>query len=287
VGKGGKSLRLRRRQLQRRADGDAEPTPWRDRAALTTIPWLDGQVSAGINTIEIATPSNSLLGETFARFRIGSTGGLSPGGFASDGKVEGYLVEVFEPLDAGIAVTNGAVTAVQGQALTYTMAVTNQSPGVAAGIIVTGTLSPHIVSPTWTATGTPGTTYTASGAGDVLDTVSLPLGGQVTYTIHGTLDPDARGVVTVAGNLGFPAGKADPTPEDSRDADCDLLTVAMHELGHLLGYDHESEGLMAGALKLGARRLPDGERLGSFHEAEATLEDSLESEIADAVFASL
>ncbi len=34
----------------------------------------------------------------------------------------------------------------------------------------------------------------------------------------------------------------------------DLLTVVMHEMGHLLGYDHDTGGLMAETLATGARR---------------------------------
>jgi hypothetical protein len=36
----------------------------------------------------------------------------------------------------------------------------------------------------------------------------------------------------------------------------DLLTVLEHELGHLLGYDHEAAGVMADTLQAGMRRAP-------------------------------
>jgi len=37
----------------------------------------------------------------------------------------------------------------------------------------------------------------------------------------------------------------------------DLFTVVFHELGHVLGYGHEDDGLMQDTLPLGTRRLGD------------------------------
>ncbi|GEM_PF-1785408 len=39
----------------------------------------------------------------------------------------------------------------------------------------------------------------------------------------------------------------------------DLLTTLAHEIGHLLGYEHEEDGVMADMLTTGVRRMPAGE----------------------------
>lgn len=52
-------------------------------------------VVAGANQLSVNLPSSALTGDTFARFRISSAGGLSATGFAPDGEVEDYQVNVF------------------------------------------------------------------------------------------------------------------------------------------------------------------------------------------------
>jgi hypothetical protein len=50
----------------------------------------------------------------------------------------------------------------------------------------------------------------------------------------------------------------------------DLLTVTIHELGHLLGYDHSDGGVMADSLSVGTRRVwRDGLMLDESEESAA------------------
>jgi uncharacterized repeat protein (TIGR01451 family) len=51
-------------------------------------------VVAGANDINFLVPNSAVLGNTFARFRLSSAGGLSPTGEALDGEVEDYQITI-------------------------------------------------------------------------------------------------------------------------------------------------------------------------------------------------
>lgn len=64
-------------------------------------------IPPGVSTNVFSVPGNAVLGKTFARFRLSSTGGLTPLGSAMDGEVEDYLLTILQPRPTlGIAITN-------------------------------------------------------------------------------------------------------------------------------------------------------------------------------------
>jgi hypothetical protein len=55
-------------------------------------------VSAGDNELIVPeVPANAVAGDTYARFRLSTAGGLAPTGSAADGEVEDYALEIFVP----------------------------------------------------------------------------------------------------------------------------------------------------------------------------------------------
>ncbi len=64
-------------------------------------------LNPGANALSFTVPVNSALGTNYARFRLSSAGGLSPGGGATEGEVEDYLVEIYQPEPSpDITITN-------------------------------------------------------------------------------------------------------------------------------------------------------------------------------------
>ncbi|MBN9689774.1 MAG: right-handed parallel beta-helix repeat-containing protein [Verrucomicrobia bacterium] len=56
-------------------------------------------VNPGANLISIPIPANAAIGNTFARIRLSTAGGLTPRGPAPDGEVEDYQVTITAPQD--------------------------------------------------------------------------------------------------------------------------------------------------------------------------------------------
>lgn len=63
-------------------------------------------VNAGLNTLTITSPNGAVAGESFARFRFSTAGGLSPTGLASDGEVEDYAIQIAPPVAYSVVVSS-------------------------------------------------------------------------------------------------------------------------------------------------------------------------------------
>ncbi|PXF57736.1 MAG: hypothetical protein C4B59_14670 [Candidatus Methanogaster sp.] len=70
-----------------------------------------GHLPEGAHTISVSVPDTSITGQTFARFRISSAGGLTPAGSAPDGEVEDYEVHIQVSHGCGDLNEDGKVTA--------------------------------------------------------------------------------------------------------------------------------------------------------------------------------
>jgi len=125
--------------------------------------------------------------------------------------------------DLAVTKTDGVTTATPGGSVTYTITASNAGPSNATGATVADTF-PASLTCTWTCVGAGGGTCTASGSGNLNDTVNLPAGGSVTYTASCTVSASATGTLANTATVAAPAGVTDPTPGNNSATDSDTLS---------------------------------------------------------------
>ena len=127
--------------------------------------------------------------------------------------------------DVSVTKTNGTLSVLPGATTVYTIVVTNTGPGNVSGVVVTD-LFPGLTGVTFTAVGAGGAAgFTAVGGGTLGDTLTLPAGASVTYTVAGTVGVAAGGTLTNTVSLTLPAGVTDPNPANNTETDSDAVTV--------------------------------------------------------------
>jgi hypothetical protein len=135
------------------------------------------------------------------------------------------LVAVALTADLAITKTDGVTTAVPGGSVTYTITASNAGPSAATGATVADTF-PAAINPgaMWTCVGAGGGICTAAGSGNINDTVNLPAGGSVTYTVTATIAAGATGSLVNMANVTVPMGVMDPNTGNNSATDTDTLT---------------------------------------------------------------
>lgn len=111
--------------------------------------------------------------------------------------------------DLAITKTANPTTVFVGQQLNYTLTVTNNGPLAVVASKVTDSFPSGLSNITWTCSADAGSTCSASGSGDIDDTVNLEVGDTLTYTVTATVNSSAaaelRNTAFVAPSVTDPA----------------------------------------------------------------------------------
>ena len=92
--------------------------------------FVDEPVAPGTQGLGFVAPLDTSLGNTYARFRVDTGGGLEPSGRAFDGEVEDYPLAVLPNPVLSLTKDDGGITAVPGGLVVYTLTAIN-TPGAA------------------------------------------------------------------------------------------------------------------------------------------------------------
>lgn len=130
------------------------------------------------------------------------------------------------PLGANLSIvkTAGAPVALAGGAVSYTIVVSNAGPEAVVGATVADDFDAALTNVTWTCSASAGASCTANGLGDLLDAVTLPAGGTVTYSISATA-PAAPASISNTATVTPPVNTNDPAPADNSSS-ADITVVA-------------------------------------------------------------
>ena len=124
--------------------------------------------------------------------------------------------------DLQITKTDGATDYFANSSRAYTITVSNPvGPSSVAGAMVTDMFPAQVSSVNWTCAGAGGATCTASGSGSINDTINLPVGSWVTYTVNVTIGAGASGDLTNTASVSLPAGFTDPVLGNNSSSDTD------------------------------------------------------------------
>jgi uncharacterized repeat protein (TIGR01451 family) len=126
--------------------------------------------------------------------------------------------------DLGVTKTDGQATAVPGQAVLYTIVVTNAGPDAASAATVSDTPPASLGSVTWTCSASAGSSCPASGSGPIDHTVNVAANGTLAYSLTGTIDPAATGSLDNTATVTPPPGVSDPNLGNNSATDTDTLT---------------------------------------------------------------
>ncbi|PKN94770.1 MAG: hypothetical protein CVU44_02890 [Chloroflexi bacterium HGW-Chloroflexi-6] len=174
---------------------------------------VSGMTSAG--TVILDIPANAAV-----------DGGGNPNGSAT---FTDHTVTYVPPTDLSITKTDGVTNATPGGSVTYTITASNAGPNADPAATVADTF-PGILTATWTCVGAGGGTCTAAGSGNINDTVNLPVGGSVTYTVSATISAAATGSLANTATVATSSDVADTTPANNSATDTDTL-VPQADLG--------------------------------------------------------
>jgi uncharacterized repeat protein (TIGR01451 family) len=205
---------------------------------LAVANWADSNVS-----ILMGNGSGGFSAAT--NFVVGSASSVSVavGDFNGDGRNDlayadyasnsvSILLNTSPCVVADLAITkdDGRNVVSPGQAVTYTITVTNDGPDAVTGATVVDTLPAELSGATWTCSASAGGACTANGSGSINDTaVDLPAGAVATYSLTATVAASASGTLSNTASVAIPSNTVDPTPNNTA-TDSDTVVAANPDL---------------------------------------------------------
>ena len=143
------------------------------------------------------------------------------------------------PVDLSVTIDDGQTAVMAGDQTTYTIVVSNvgTNPATAAPFTFA---APTDTTLTWTSVAAGGATGNSSASGSIFDSLTLPAGAIVTYTVTANLAITANGSLVAAAEIDPPAGVTDTDPSDNTASDTDTILAPPVDLSVTITDNHTS-----------------------------------------------
>ena len=186
-----------------------------------TQTFADGSASE-ILTIQVAGDTGFEPDEGFTVTLSNPSDGGSITGASAAGTI---LNDDPASVDIAVTKTDGQTAAIAGLPLTYTIVVSNAGPQADPAVTLTDSFPAGLTDVSFTSVAADGATgNTASGAGDLNETLSMPAGSSVTYSVTATIAPDFTG--TLINTASAVASFSDSVPGNNSATDNDTVVTA-------------------------------------------------------------
>ena len=191
--------------------------------------------STNLNTTVNLAAGNSITYSILANIDPGATGDLVntasvsvPSGYidTNNGNSSATDTDVLITASADLSITkdDGVGTYTPGGSVVYTIVVSNAGPNAVTGGTVTDTFdTSRLNTITWTCAPAGGASCTAGGSGNINDTVNMPVGSTLTYTVNANVNGGAAGNLVNTASVDVPAGTYDPDTSNNSATDTDTL----------------------------------------------------------------
>lgn len=125
--------------------------------------------------------------------------------------------------DVSVSNSNGVSTLTPGQATTYQVVVSNTSSVVdLPAVAILHTLSAALINVSWTCTSSGGASCpAASGSGPISNTLAMPKGSSVSYTVAATVAPNELDTIDATVSATVQSPYIDPNPANNSVTDSD------------------------------------------------------------------
>jgi uncharacterized repeat protein (TIGR01451 family) len=189
-----------------------------------TIPATSGSFTI---TFTVTPTNDNLKDEPSGKRSLSNTAAVDPGNVVTPESNEANNSDTDQVtvsyVDLTVTKTDGQTTYIPGTNVVYTVVVTNNGTGDATNAVVTDTIPAEIASWAWVCTqqsgGASGCTAVASNFASFSDTVTIPAGDSIQYTVTAVTKSAATASLANTAAVAAPSGVTDINLSDNTATD--------------------------------------------------------------------